>query len=71
MAMGELEYYAGEFSDSDLDALAEAGDYYLDESGMKNRFLNALLSDLTENDSGDPDSSRIDFSLGDAHAAAP
>ena len=32
--MSELEYYAGEFTDSDLDALAEAGDYYLDGSGF-------------------------------------
>jgi len=32
--MSELEYYAGEFTDSDLDALAEAGDYYLDEPGF-------------------------------------
>jgi hypothetical protein len=32
--MNEAEYYAGEFTDADLDALADAGDFYLDESGF-------------------------------------
>ena len=32
--MNESEYYAGEFSDDTLDALAEAGEFYLDESGF-------------------------------------
>jgi hypothetical protein len=32
--MNESEYYAGEFTDADLDALADAGDFYLDESGF-------------------------------------
>ena len=32
--MSESEYYAGEFSDDTLDALAEAGEFYLDESGF-------------------------------------
>jgi hypothetical protein len=32
--MNESEYYAGEFTDDDLNALANAGDTYLDESGF-------------------------------------
>jgi hypothetical protein len=32
--MNESEYYAGEFSDDTLNALAEAGEFYLDESGF-------------------------------------
>jgi hypothetical protein len=32
--MNESEYYASEFSDADLDALADAGEFYLDESGF-------------------------------------
>ncbi len=32
--MNESEYYAGEFSDDTLDTLAEAGEFYLDESGF-------------------------------------
>jgi hypothetical protein len=32
--MNESEYYAGEFSDDTLDALAEAGEIYLEESGF-------------------------------------
>jgi hypothetical protein len=33
-AMNESEYYAGEFTDADLNALADAGEVYLDESGF-------------------------------------
>jgi hypothetical protein len=33
--MNEAEYYAGEFTDADLDALADAGEFYLDESGFR------------------------------------
>ena len=33
-ATNESEYYAGEFTDADLDALADAGEFYLDESGF-------------------------------------
>jgi hypothetical protein len=33
-AMSESEYYAGEFDDTELDALADAGEFYLDESGF-------------------------------------
>jgi hypothetical protein len=32
--MNESEYYAGEFADADLDALADAGELYLEESGF-------------------------------------
>ncbi len=32
--MNESEYYAGDFSDDKLDALAEAGEFYLEESGF-------------------------------------
>ena len=32
--MSESEYYAGEFNDVELDALADAGDFYLEESGF-------------------------------------
>jgi hypothetical protein len=32
--MTESEYYAGEIADADLDALADAGDFYLEESGF-------------------------------------
>jgi hypothetical protein len=32
--MKESEYYAGEFNDSDLNALADTGEFYLDESAF-------------------------------------
>ena len=32
--MNESEYYAGEFNDENLNALAEAGEFYLEESGF-------------------------------------
>ena len=32
--MNESEYYASEFNDDTLDALAEAGEFYLYESGL-------------------------------------
>jgi hypothetical protein len=32
--MNESEYYAGEFADADLNALADAGEVYLDESSF-------------------------------------
>jgi hypothetical protein len=32
--MTECEYYAGEITNADLDALADAGDFYLEESGF-------------------------------------
>jgi hypothetical protein len=33
-AMTESEYYAGEFDDADLHALADRGDFHLEESGF-------------------------------------
>jgi hypothetical protein len=33
-AMNESEYYACEFTDTDLNTLADAGEFYLDESGF-------------------------------------
>lgn len=32
--MNESDYHAGEISDDTLDALAEAGEFYLEESGF-------------------------------------
>ena len=32
--MNESEYYAGEFTDDDLNALANVGESYLEESGF-------------------------------------
>ena len=32
--MSESEYYTSEFTDADLDALADAGEYYLKDSGF-------------------------------------
>jgi hypothetical protein len=32
--MNEPEYYAGEFTDTDLNALADVGEFYLDEEGF-------------------------------------
>ena len=32
--MNESEYYAGEIQDSEIDALADAGEFYLEESGF-------------------------------------
>ena len=32
--MKESEYYAGEFTDTDLNAAADVGEFYLDEEGF-------------------------------------
>ena len=32
--MSESDYYAGEFTNREIDAVANAGDFYLDESGF-------------------------------------
>ena len=32
--MNESEYYEGEFTDTDLNLLADTGEFYLDESGF-------------------------------------
>jgi hypothetical protein len=34
MSAHEADYYATEFSDADLDAIGDAGDFYLEESGF-------------------------------------
>ena len=34
MSAHEADYYATEFSDADLDAIADAGEFYLEESGF-------------------------------------
>jgi hypothetical protein len=32
--MSESDYYAGEFNDREIDAVADAGDFYLNRSGF-------------------------------------
>ena len=32
--MNEQQYYAGEYSDAEIDVLADLGDFYLEESGF-------------------------------------
>ena len=32
--MNDAQYYASEFTDAELDALADAGEFYLEESGF-------------------------------------
>jgi hypothetical protein len=44
--MSSEEYYASEFSDDYLGAHAEAGDYFLDESGFYFRLNSAEVSEL-------------------------
>jgi hypothetical protein len=44
--MSSEEYYAAEFSDEYLDAQADAGDYFLDESGFYFRLNSAEVSEL-------------------------
>ena len=34
MGMNETDYYASEFTDFEIDALADAGEFYLEESGF-------------------------------------
>jgi len=34
MSAHEADYYATEFSDADLDVIADTGDFYLEESGF-------------------------------------
>ena len=46
--MSSEEYYASEFSDDYLDAQADAGDYFLDESGFYFRFNSAEVSELVQ-----------------------
>ena len=44
--MSESNYYAGEFTDAELHALADAGDYYLSEEAWEYRLTPAELSRL-------------------------
>jgi hypothetical protein len=44
--MSSEEYYASEFSDDYLDAQADAGDYFLDESGFYFRLNSVEVSEL-------------------------
>jgi hypothetical protein len=44
--MSESQYYAGEISDSEIDALADAGEFYLDESGYYFRPSQAEIDQL-------------------------
>jgi hypothetical protein len=44
--MSSEEYYASEFSDDYLDAQANAGNYFLDESGFYFRLNSAEVSEL-------------------------
>jgi hypothetical protein len=44
--MSSEEYYASAFSDDYLDAQADAGDYFLDESGFYFRLNSAEVSEL-------------------------
>jgi len=44
--MSSEEYYAAEFSDDYLDAQADAGDYFLDESGFYFRLNSAEFAEL-------------------------
>ena len=46
--MSSEEYYASEFSDDYLDARADAGDYFLDESGFYFRLNSAEVSELVQ-----------------------
>jgi hypothetical protein len=47
-AMTESEYYAGEFADADLDALADAGELYLNESGFFSMPTQKEMRELAE-----------------------
>jgi hypothetical protein len=46
--MSSEEYYASEFSDDYLDGQADAGDYFLDESGFYFRLNSAEVSELVQ-----------------------
>jgi hypothetical protein len=41
--MNESQYYASEFTDTELDAFADAGGFYLEESGF---FLMSTLAEM-------------------------
>jgi hypothetical protein len=46
--MSESDYYAGEIADADLDALADAGDFFLEESGFNDLPSSEELQKLAE-----------------------
>jgi hypothetical protein len=46
--MNESEYYAAEFTNADLNALADAGEYYLDESGFFSMLTQKEMQKLAE-----------------------
>jgi hypothetical protein len=47
--MNESDYWAGEISDQDLDNLADAGDYYLDEEGWSFLLTGDQIEKLASN----------------------
>ena len=44
--MTESEYFSREMSDADLDAVADAGDFYLDENAFQYRLSRAEIAEL-------------------------
>ena len=46
--MNESEYYAGQFTDTDLNALADAGEFYLDKSGFFFMLTQKEMHELAE-----------------------
>jgi hypothetical protein len=53
--MTEEEYYASEFSDDELKAAADAGEYFLEEEGFNDRMTDKQIDRLAD---------QGDFSLG-------
>jgi hypothetical protein len=47
--MNKSEYWAGEISDQDVDNLADAGDYYLDEEGWSFLLTGDQIEKLANN----------------------
>ena len=47
--MNESEYWAAEILDQDVDSLADAGDYYLDEEGWSFRLTDNEIEKLANN----------------------
>jgi len=46
--MKEEEYPGGEFTDAELNALADAGEFYLDEDGFEYQLSDAQLDRLAD-----------------------
>jgi hypothetical protein len=55
MVMTEEEYYASEFSDDELEAAADAGEYFLEEEGFNDQMTDKQIDRLAD---------QGDFSLG-------